>query len=272
MATSDEAEHRKVLAEVAQLISELPPEATPVEMGLEIHRTIRRRTGDRDPYQEVKRKSNRHALSLYPRLREYVDASPDPLKTAVTAAAIGNVMDFGANPDFDLESALEEGMAKGLEDSGFTQFARRVKEVDHLLYIGDNAGEIVFDRLLVEELSGLGVSVTFAVRGAPILNDATMEDALEVGMDQVAEVLSSGVQAPGTLLDQCNPEFLEIFRRAPLILAKGQGNYEALSGNRGPIYFLLMAKCPVVARDLGVEEGALLMHPAGRSSSSRQGD
>jgi uncharacterized protein with ATP-grasp and redox domains len=265
MATPDAADHREVLAEVARLMSELPPEATPVEMGLEIHRAIRKRTGDSDPYQEVKRESNRHALSLYPRLREYVEASPDRLKTAVTAAAIGNVMDFGANPDFDLEATLEEGMARGLGDSGFSEFARRIEDVDRLLYIGDNAGEIVFDRLLVEELSARGVKVTFVVRGAPILNDATMEDALDVGMDRFAEVLSSGVQGPGTLLGHCRPDFLEIFRRAPLILAKGQGNFEGLSETPAPLFFLLMAKCPVVARDLGVEVGDLVMRGPERS-------
>ncbi|MFO8173490.1 MAG: ARMT1-like domain-containing protein, partial [Longimicrobiales bacterium] len=132
MATPDEAVHRQVLVEVARMMAELPAEATPVEMGLAIHRAIRERTGASDPYLEAKRESNRHALSLYPRLREHVEAAPDPLGAAVTAAAIGNVIDFGANPDFDLEAALEEGMARGLTDSGFSLFARRLEEADRL--------------------------------------------------------------------------------------------------------------------------------------------
>jgi len=259
MATPHEGVHRAVLTEVSGIMAELPPEATPVEMGLEIHRAIRERTGVEDPYQDVKRESNRHALSLYQRLRESVEASPNPLEAAVTAAAIGNVIDFGANPDFDLEGALEEGMARGLKGSEFALYSRRLEEVDRHLYIGDNAGEIVFDRLLVETLARRGVRVTFAVRDAPILNDATVEDALEVGMDRVAQVMSSGTLGPGTLLDRCTPAFQEVFRQSPLILAKGQGNYEGLSDVPGPIFFLLMAKCPVVARDLGVEVGDLVL-------------
>jgi len=270
MASTDEGVHREVLGEVSSLMAALPLEATPVEMGLEIHQAIRRRTGDSDPYREVKKKSNRHALSLYPRLREHVKASPDPLEAAIMAAAIGNVMDFGANPDFDLEASLEEGLARGLGDSDYPGFARRLEAADHLLYIGDNAGEIVFDRLLAEEISARGVRITFVVRGAPILNDATLDDAREVGIDRVTEVVSSGVLGPGTLLDHGSAEFLDLFNGSSLILAKGQGNYEGLSGTPAPLYFLLMAKCSVVARDLGVEVGDLVLrgpeesHPPGQ--------
>jgi uncharacterized protein with ATP-grasp and redox domains len=261
MATPNDEVHREALKEVAGIMAALPPEATPVDMGAAIHRAIRRRTGVSDPYRQEKGKSNRKALALYPRLKEHVDGSPDPLEAAVTVAAIGNVMDFGANPGFDVDRALEEGLARGLQDSAFPDFERRLREVDRLLYIGDNAGEIVFDRLLVEELSARGVEVTFAVRGGPILNDATLEDARDVGMDEVAEVVASGVVAPGTILEEANPGFLELFHGSPLILSKGQGNYEGLSGAPGPLFFLLMIKCPVVARELGAEVGDLVLRP-----------
>jgi damage-control phosphatase, subfamily I len=113
-----------------------------------------------------------------------------------------------------------------------------------------------------------GAKVTFAVRGAPILNDATFQDARAVGMDRVAEVVSSGTAAPGMLLAQTDPVFLDLFSRAELILSKGQGNYEGLSEEEGPLFFLLMVKCPVVARDLGAEVGDLVLRKAGRAGGS----
>lgn len=264
MATRDEGLQRDVLRKVAGLLSDLPPEVTPVEVGFMIHQTIREVTGALDLYRELKDESNRRALSLYPRLRAKVEASADPLEAAVRIAAIGNVMDFGANPHFDLERSIAEGLSRDLVGCGFRRFADAVKRAGHVLYVGDNAGEVVFDRLLVERLARLGVSVTFAVRGAPILNDATMDDARAVGMDEVAEVISTGVVAPGLILDHAHSSFLDCFRRAELILVKGQGNYESLSDEPGPVFFLLMAKCAVVARDLGVEVGDLVMRgPAG---------
>lgn len=263
MATPDEGVHRDVLREVASIMAELPPETTPIEMGRRIHAAIRSRTGSGDPYLRLKEESNRRALALYPRLREYVDGAGDRLKAAAVVAAIGNVIDYGANPGFDLEQTLDRGMADGFAHSDLPSFATRLGEVEGLLYLGDNAGEIVFDRILVEEIAARGVGVTFAVRGAPILNDATLEDARAVGMDRVAEVVSSGVEAPGILLDQASPAFQDLFARAELVLSKGQGNYEGLSGAAGHVFYLLMAKCPVVARDLGVEVGDLVLRQAG---------
>ena len=266
MATSDESVQRAVLREVAGILAGLPPETTPIEMGWRIHSAIRARTGSVDPYAQVKDESNRTALALYPRLKSYVESAEDRLHAAAVVAAIGNVIDYGANPGFDLERSLKEGMSRGLSESDLPGLARRLGEVDRVLYLGDNAGEIVFDRILVEEMASRGVAVTFAVRGAPILNDATLEDARAVGMDRVAHVVSSGVVGPGVILSQGNPEFLDLYARAELILSKGQGNYEGLSGEEGPIFFLLMAKCPVVARDLGVEVGSLVL----RRSPARQ--
>ncbi|MEJ2215282.1 MAG: ARMT1-like domain-containing protein [Gemmatimonadota bacterium] len=259
MATSDEAIHRTVLREVAALLSELCPGTTPIEVGSRIHQAVRQHADSPDPYRQVKLDSNRRALALYPRLRKYLESSESRLETAVVIAAVGNVIDFGAHPHFDVESALENGLRSGLTGSDFHSFARRLGEVGQVLYVGDNAGEIVFDKVLVEEMASRGVRVTFAVREAPILNDATLEDALAVGMDEVAEVVSSGIVGPGTVLAQGSWHFQRLFSRSRLTLAKGQGNYEGLSQETGSLFFLLMAKCPVVARDLGVEVGDLVL-------------
>jgi len=259
MTTSDEGVQRGVLSEVAALLAELPADVTPVEMGLNVHRIIRERTGSIDPYRRVKKESNRKALELYPRLEAYVEAADDRLRAAVVVAAIGNVIDFGANPGFDLERSVDSGLATGLTGSDLEAFAERLGEVDQVLYLGDNAGEIVFDKVLVREIASLGARVTFAVREAPILNDATREDARAVGMDRWAEVIGSGIVGPGMQLARASPEFQDRFSRADLIVSKGQGNYEGLSEEARPIFFLLVAKCPVVARDLGVEVGDLVL-------------
>jgi uncharacterized protein with ATP-grasp and redox domains len=259
MATKDAGLQREVLQRVAALMADLPLDATPIDMGQQIHDTIKETTGCLDPYSEVKRASNEHALSISSGLRQRVEASPDSLLTAVTLAAVGNTIDFGANPHFDLEESIRIGLAEGLADSDFPLFTHRLKGVDRVLYLGDNAGEIVFDKILVEKLVAMGLGVTFVVRGGPVINDATMEDARAVGMDEVAEVISSGVASPGTILPRCPPGFIDIFNRAELIIAKGQGNYEGLSQEQGPIFFLLKVKCPVVARYLGAEVGNIVL-------------
>jgi uncharacterized protein with ATP-grasp and redox domains len=259
MATNDEDVHRRVLQHVATLMAEFSPEATPMEMGEEIHRAVREMAASPGPYREVKRESNDLALALYPELRKMVRASPDPLLTAVKIAAAGNVADFGASPGFDLEKSVREALAHELADSDFPLFRSRLPEARRILYVGDNAGEIVFDKILVEEMVGRGAEVTFVVRGGPVLNDATLEDARYVGMDEFAQVISSGALSPGTLLRDGDPAFLNRFNGADLVLAKGQGNYEGLSDEPGPLFFLLTVKCSVVAHHLGARIGQRLL-------------
>jgi len=261
MATQDEGLQRTVLQRVSSVLAGLPRGLTPVDMGMEVHRTVQAISGSKDPYRLVKKRSNDEALSLYPRLRKAVDTSPDPLLTAAKLSAVGNTIDFGANPEFDLERSVQEGLTGKFETFDISGFQERLETVSKVLYIGDNAGEIVFDKILVEEIVRLGVGVTFAVRGAPIINDATEEDARYVGMHHLAEVVSSGVIAPGTVLSRCNQEFTELFHRSELILAKGQGNYEGLSQEKAPIFFLLKIKCPVVSHDMGLEVGDLVLRP-----------
>lgn len=263
MATSDEELQLEVLQKVATLMGRLPPDATPVDMGFAIHRTVREVTGHPDPYREVKKEYNDRGLALLPRLRGVVRNSPDRLLAAVKVAAVGNTIDFGADPGFDLDRSLEEGLSADLVSSDIDLFARRLAQVESILYVGDNAGEIAFDKILVEELARAGLPVTFVVRGEPIINDATFEDAIYVGMDELAEVVSSGVGSPGTLLSRSSREFQESFSRAELVLSKGQGNYEGLSGEGGPVFFLLKVKCPVVAEDLGAELGSLVFRAGG---------
>ena len=258
-ATDDECSQRAVLDRVAQLISGLPLNATPIEMGREIHRAVRKVTGTDDPYREVKKQVNDRALELYSDCQSRVEASVDPLLTALKVAAAGNVIDFATNSVFDLNRSIEECLRDGVRMADYPTLKERLNDITDVLYLGDNAGEIVFDRLVVEQLTTLGKRVTYAVRGEPIINDATVEDASYVDMDKIALVVSSGSDGPGTSLRWCRAEFVDRFRDAELIISKGQGNFEGLSDVKAPIFFLLKVKCPVVAQELGERLGQVVL-------------
>ena len=185
-----------------------------------------------------------------------INSSNERLKTAVRLSIAGNVIDFGANTDFDLPRDIETILSQDFSIDHYQEFCEVLDNAEHVLYLADNAGETVFDRILIEELHK---PVIYAVREKPIINDATREDALLAGVDEVSEILSSGCDAPGCILKFCSDEFLKVYRSADLIISKGQGNYEALSDEERPIFFLLKAKCRVVAQDIGVEEGSIIL-------------
>jgi uncharacterized protein with ATP-grasp and redox domains len=153
-----------------------------------------------------------------------------------------------------------EMIDRGFALDGYELFYEKAAQSQSLLYLGDKAGEIVWDKILIEELlENFNLKIIYAVRGSPILNDSTMEDALFVGLDKVVNVISNGSDVPGTILNRCSEEFLKIYQKSDLILAKGQGNYESLSGENRPIFFLLNVKCPVIAEDIHCNVGDLVL-------------
>ena len=261
MATSDEKTILQILHEVSTTLPRIPFNVTPPEIGREVYRIISQRTGMEDPYKEVKDRCIREALSLYPELKRLVESSEDRLMTAVRLAIAGNVIDFGTDSSFDLTEELETILSQDFAVNHFKKFCEVLKQARNILYLADNAGETVFDRLLIEEMDK---PVIYVVREMPIINDATREDALLSGLDKVSEITSSGCDTPGTILKFCSDEFLETYRSANLIISKGQGNYEALSDEERPLFFLLKVKCQVVARDLGVKNGSIILAEAGR--------
>jgi hypothetical protein len=256
MWTDDEQQLKHLLDEVAMLLRDTPLESVPPEVARRIYQRMRDITGRADPYQELKQRSTEKALSLYPKLKKHVDRSSSRLLTAMRIAIAGNVIDFGANASFDMEKAIHDVLEKDFAICDYEEFIRCLKDADEVLYIGDNAGETVFDRILIEELER---PVTFAVRGKPIINDVTSDDAIQAGLDKVATIISSGTDAPGTILQTCNSTFAKKFQSARCIISKGQGNYEALSDQVGPIFFLLLVKCRVIAKHLGVSVGDIVM-------------
>ncbi|OGD26514.1 MAG: hypothetical protein A2Y56_06100 [Candidatus Aminicenantes bacterium RBG_13_63_10] len=247
---------RKIIEEFNAVHPPVCGEVTPAELGGSAYRLLSRATGVRDPYGPAKSESIRKALALYPAVKAMVEASEDRLLAAAKAAIAGNVIDFGIPTDSDPIAGVEKAIHLPLTIDDHPEFKRRLGEARSVLYLADNAGETVFDRVLIEEL---GQPVTYAVRESPIINDALAEDAESSGIGAVARIVSSGCSTPGTIRKFCSPEFLEILDSADLIISKGQGNYEGLSDELLPVFFLLMAKCEPVARDLGVPLGSLVL-------------
>ncbi len=256
IATGNEEKLKKLLDEIGTMLSEIPLESTPPETGMLVYQKVREITGQYDPYRELKRESTEKALALYPAVKRMVETSDDRLLTAIRVAIAGNVIDFGVHSNFDIEAELAEVLTKEFAIFDYDDFKDCLAKAEEVLYIGDNAGESVFDRILIEELKK---PVTYVVRALPVINDVTYEDAVAAGLDTVASILSSGTPAPGTVLQTCSPEFKEVYRNAEFILSKGQGNYEGLSEEKRPIFFLLKAKCWVIAHDIGVNEGDIVL-------------
>ena len=248
-ATKNESVIKKILDETGAMISNIPMEQTPPETGAMIYKRISEITGNSDPYHDIKQKNIEHALSLYPELKSRVEKSNDPLLTAIRLAVAGNVIDLGIDKEFDIVRDVEKILVQDFAVFDYEMFKSKLNSSKNILYLGDNSGEGVFDKILIEELN---IPVIFVTRETPIINDLTIKEAKQIGIDKIAEVISSGSKAPGTILNQCNDEFIELFNNADMVISKGQGNYEALSDIDRDIFFLLKSKCPVVARHLNV--------------------
>ena len=268
LAGADEISQKKILDEVSVSVPGFPLESSPPEMGRIIHSIVKKHTEIEDPYLEIKRKSNSFALKLYGKFKEKVERSSDSLLAAVEMAIAGNVIDFGVKNTVNVEEELdriliEEGKAIERESEALFEYKVFKKELDscgNILYLADNAGETVFDRILIEEIVKRGISVEYAVKERPIINDALMEDAEFCGIDKICKVMSSGSDAPGTVLSRCSKPFLETIKTSPMVISKGQGNFEALSSCLPrPIFFLFMAKCPVVVKEVGCSLGDILL-------------
>jgi damage-control phosphatase, subfamily I len=260
MMTDDESLQerilRQVMAESADFNMTMP---APV-MAQRIHRIIRQGLNNADPYVDAKKRFNQFALGMKNILAEKVRTSPSPIATAVKLAIAGNIIDFGIHSDLDevqVQRCIADALEVSLDRSILDQFIREASNAKEILYLADNAGEIVLDQLLIELLGPS--KITVAVKGGPIINDATLIDAEMTGLTKLVRVISNGIDAPGTLLDQCSPEFLELFRRADMIISKGQGNYETLSETNRSIWFLLKVKCSVVSRHLNLPQDTLAL-------------
>ncbi len=258
LSTPDPLMREKILRKILHTLADADWTDSPPAIARDLHRIIRKETGDPDPYREVKKRMNSLALDAGASCRERIENAPVPREAAVRAAVAGNLLDSGAKirirPE-DLPNLLATLWEKPLAGDPQELF-REAEKATRILYLADNAGEIVFDRLLLNFLPM--EKVTLAVRGRPILNDALREDADVAGFTGLIPVIDNGSDAPGTVLADCSQEFLEAFQLADLIISKGQGNYETLSAVRAPIFFLFTVKCPIVADQIGEPTGTMV--------------
>jgi len=211
-----------------------------------------------DPYSEVKKQSNDLALALYPKLKEHLNTVDDRLYEALKISVAGNIIDFGPQRDFDVEKELNKIFKFGFTIDHYDKFLQKFETASNVLYLGDNAGEIVFDKILVEELTALGKKVTYVVKDGPILNDATMEDAVYVGMDKVANVITNGTNYLGTCINKLPDKVLDTLKNAEIVISKGQANFESLEHEemaKGRVFFMLKVKCDYVAEKSGAKFG-----------------
>lgn len=256
LATNDEEMIKSILDEVGYMVKDISMESTPPETADIIYRIIKERTGVDDPYKIIKEKNIKEAISLYPNLKSIINNSSNRLLMAIRLSIAGNVIDFGVNRVFDIEYEMKKIIDQDFAIMHYKEFEENLKHADNILFLGDNAGESVFDRLLIEELDR---KVVYAVREKPIINDVTYDDAIASGIDDIADIISSGCTAPATILNQCSEEFLSVFNTSDMIISKGQGNYEGLSDCSRPIFFLLKAKCHIIANDLKINMDDIIL-------------
>jgi len=247
-----------LLKEVHNGISSNFEKSTP-HIAREIHKTASRWLKNNELYREEKDRANSLLLDNYGYWKKYVLNSDSPFKTAAKLAVIGNVLDYGAHTaKEDVLKQINEILDHPLTIDKTSLLEEKLIQAENIIYLGDNAGEIVFDRLFIEIISRK--DLIYVTRGNPVINDITLEDARKINMQEVCRLMSNGYDAPSTILECSSTEFREAFDRADLIISKGQGNFEGLMENQKPgLFFLLIAKCKPMADLLGVKKGDLVV-------------
>lgn len=258
-ATRDVQLHERVLRAVARVYQRKPLKGTPAEYSRAVYEIVSRETGVKDPYVREKRAYNRLALKMLRECYAAIQASRDKLVTGAHLAVAGNIIDLGIGHGLDIHGTLRSAVETPLAIDDVEALRKLLARARRVFYAGDNAGEIVFDRVFIEVIRELypQVEVIFTVKSGPVINDATMVDARQVGMTKVCTVMETGCAEIGLPLRKVSAACRRAYAEADVVIAKGHGNYETLSHERGrPIVFILKAKCIVVARSLGVSIGS----------------
>lgn len=270
MSTANTLVQAAIMRELLRRLAETDLSEPPPRLAQRIHRLLREVTGNNDPYRLVKQRHNRLALGLLPELRILINHASVPLEQAIRLAIAGNIIDMGPKTNITeqhVRESIDQALKEPLHERSPGEFHRAMKTATRILYLADNAGEIAFDRLLIEVMGP--ERVTVAVRGTAVINDATRADAHAVGLDTMVEVIDNGSDAPGTFLPDCSREFRRRFAESDLIIAKGQGNYESLDEEQHNIFFLFKVKCRVIAAQVGLPVGS---HVLTRSPSADSED
>ncbi len=262
-----ESQKEVILRRMLKLFATLDFNQSPPVLGCKMHALIRESINDPDPYHRIKEEYNHMMMDLYPEFEGMINGSEDPFDIAMRLAIAGNVIDFGSQHQYDVRETINRVMDAKLAIDHSRQLRADLEQAGSLLYIGDNCGEIVLDKLF---LSLLEVPHKhFAVRDSPIINDVTYEDAILTGMDKIATVITTGDNSPGAVWESTSEQFQRVFKNADVIISKGQGNLEGLLDvAHESIYFLLVTKCDLIAKRVGtkkeefiVKKGKTIFHP-----------
>lgn len=263
MCTDDTALHWKAVRAVAAYLNEVPEDIDSILVAENVHRIIRESLGNPDPYRTVKEEFTEIAEKMEPRISEMAGQGGDPLLAAVKTAIAGNIIDFGAAADFDLEASVRDAMSFDVAIDHYEALREALDSAENILYLADNTGEIYFDKPLLKMLADR--DVTFVVRGAPSLNDATMEYAERAGIGNFAKLTHTGFQSMGFPLERIAPGIRDAFFKADTVIAKGQANFESLHGaGRDNLFFLMKVKCDLVARMLAAKAGDICIMESSR--------
>jgi len=230
----------------------LPPART---AGL-IYQKLLQETAQEDLFKAHKKSSIQEALKLYPQLKNLAEGASDSLEMAIRISALGNILDVSNPNNYNLEDEIIRLMDVQIVGGSLELFRNKLSSADSLLILADNAGEAVFDKVLIETID---VPTVYAVKSKPAFDDALLADARQAGIDQVAQIIETGTPYPGTYMPSCTPEFQDIFTKAPLVLAKGQANFETLSDASRDLFFLLKVKCEVVSEEINFPIGSLTL-------------
>lgn len=270
LANLSEDIQEKIVIELAQNVeASFVSSHSPPEIVRMVYNIVNKHAKTEDVYNQIKKQNNELALSLYPKLKQRIKESENKLLLATELAIAGNIIDYGTKNSLDIDneinkilsetSSLFQTSNKAIFD--FPLFQNQIQNSRCILYLADNAGEVVFDRLLIETIKQLNptVKIYYAIKEKPIINDALMQDAIQCSIDKIATVISSGSTLSGTVLSYCAKNFLQLFDKADLVISKGQGNFEGLHQTKRDLYFLFIAKCSVVARIINGNIGNMVL-------------
>lgn len=256
--TKDKDLQEKILKDLLEDVHMADTSRAPAYATTFIHKKIRESL-KKDPFSDIKSEYNQIALKLYPYLVKKTLESGDPLWTATRLAIAGNVIDFGIFTSVDIEGTIKRALNSPLSIDDYGSFRAAVNESKEILYLLDNAGEIVFDRILIETIQSNNKKVVAVVKGSAVINDCTMEDAGETGLTGVCEVIDNGSDAVGTIIEWTSDEFQKKYRGSPLVISKGQANFETLSDPEKTIFYLFQSKCEVISKELGLSLGSMIL-------------
>ncbi len=261
----NEEEQRTLLKSIIAEIAVMDHNASAPYIAHKVHRALKEALQNPDPYQKEKLYYNQEMLKLEDDFSQLAETAIDPLDVALKLAAAGNIIDFGPGYDLSRDNVLKtikESMEKDYSQEVFISLASALKDANKLLYLGDNAGEIVFDKIFIRTIKECypHLQIDFATRGTPIMNDVTEEDAYMVGIDTYANIINNGTDIPGTILEHCSDSFVNVFNKADVIISKGQGNFESLYGNGyNNLYYIFLCKCDLFMDRFGARRNDLVL-------------